>query len=258
MQPILNERKCSDSNLLPRLISQADELFPNVILDERKQIIEIYRVIQDWEHKISPIFNNFYDYKYVESGISDEESESEINGVDPNPNSMESAKNPYSDGVTVQQAQSIANEGLRNFPGFSSIIVDKLQSGITFAKFLVDTVIRKVAPQKKTRHNQNETKLTLFDAEKLFQQYERDYQWMRVPEAKTLYFEIAEARRLGTEAVESMKSGKSERSHVFLAQLEKMQLILPEIEYLSSYHTGIVWSDKVKTMVLILFKYSTI
>lgn len=117
-------------------------------------------------------------------------------------------------------------------------------------------VHRKIAPPKKTRSNHVESKLPLFEAEKVFNEYQNEFAWIKIPEVCSLYCEISEAQLLGSEAIASMNDGRTDKSQEFLDRLEKMQLVLPEIELLASYHTGLVWSEKAKSMVLLLVQYN--
>ena len=46
-----------------------------------------------------------------------------------------------------------------------------------------------------------------------------------------------------------MLSGNTEQSYALLLRFNTMQLILPEILLLESYHTGLSWSEKVQKLV---------
>lgn len=147
---------------------------------------------------------------------------------------------------SVRPVSVAINDAQRNFAGVSVPELEHLNRAHTFCRDLIETVTKKITYSKKTRGSQQESKLTLAEAQALYSTYETEYAFLDVAEAESLQVEIAEATELASRAravmISSPRDGRS--ADAMLEELKKMQLILPEIDLLVSFHEGLVWSEQ--------------
>lgn len=55
VKPIITDRKCTNPNLVPQLIEQAERLFPLIDIEEKSKLLSIHTVIQSWSKRVCEI-----------------------------------------------------------------------------------------------------------------------------------------------------------------------------------------------------------